>query len=101
PPATPARSTLSLTTLFRSRPTDARAMTDYAPFELRKSFEDFDRAAIDLHAVVRELQVTRGAVEHHNAEALLELADPTAHGRCAQDRKSTRLNSSHVAISYA
>src|SRR5438067_7092885 len=24
-----------------------------------------------------------------------------AHGRCAQDRKSTRLNSSHVSISYA
>src|SRR5207253_10225259 len=43
---------------------------------------------------------TFGALKH--AQALGDLGSLQAHGRrAARDRKSTRLNSSHVAISYA
>src|SRR5258708_25757870 len=38
---------------------------------------------------------------HFIAETVLASSDPRIHGAAVQDRKSTRLNSSHQIISYA
>src|SRR5207249_6755760 len=40
------------------------------------------------------------AVLGHGGDPLLELVDPLFEGGSTRDRKSTRLNSSHVSISY-
>src|SRR5690606_1815139 len=58
-----------------------------------------DEAPGHLVAAHREVGVDRG---HPHVEAAQDLAGPVdrAVGRDVEDRKSTRLNSSHVKISY-
>src|SRR2546429_4722135 len=85
----PPRSTLfPYTTLFRSR--SAR------PDDLPQGANDVDRAALEAQEAVER------AVHHHHVPR----DDAELHQRAIQidrceDRKSTRLNSSHGYISYA
>src|SRR3712207_8120687 len=74
----PPRSTLfPYTTLFRSRPQRNPAVGGFQAYYAAKSGRDPDRtSAIGSHA-------------------------QGSHAQCHQDRKSTRLNSSHANISYA
>src|SRR5947209_14621814 len=74
----PPRSTLfPYTTLFRSQPVDADGVVELAALEIsrRQPVDELDRCASRLRVEIR--------------------------GRGLQDRKSTRLNSSHANISYA
>src|SRR5438067_10566606 len=48
-----------------------------------------------------ECQATRSACGRIDLPELRRLADDLRRGGAARDRKSTRLNSSHVSISYA
>src|SRR3712207_8419725 len=74
----PPRSTLfPYTTLFRSRARDA------------------DHEPEDDHEVPEDRR------ERRDGELLVAVQDPDDDPRHAEDRKSTRLNSSHANISYA
>src|SRR5699024_11300681 len=82
-PRPPPTSTLfPYTTLFRSAPQDGAGQDDRPRRDLHR-LVDRDGAAVDLHAVCDVPQQHRLA------------------GGLGPDRKSTRLNSSHVSISYA
>src|SRR5256885_12695786 len=81
----PPRSTLfPYTTLFRS-------------YERLGRYEEAIACLQDSLSIFREL-----GDRHGEAEALRDLGDALrATGRNSEDRKSTRLNSSHLVISYA
>src|SRR3712207_7509005 len=82
----PPRSTLfPYTTLFRSH--DRRELDE----ELQRRREDLDERAECLAALTRRRPETK----------LIETQAVPALSSVAQDRKSTRLNSSHANISYA
>src|SRR5207249_11412236 len=87
-PPRPPRSTLfPYTTLFRSRRhPDARARLVFGP------------RARDRHPTVPR---PRDARAPGSARVSAEPERPATGGRQLRDRKSTRLNSSHVSISYA
>src|SRR3712207_8288110 len=86
----PPRSTLfPYTTLFRSRHVDHLAAEDLGDLH--------DLGA--LRAVVRRDLEQRQLA--HDGLARLEVADLQDVDQLVQDRKSTRLNSSHANISYA
>src|SRR5690625_6327220 len=54
------------------------------------------------HRVTGEAPIRGCRGEGHEQAGVIGMADPAVRGPCGdQDRKSTRLNSSHVAISYA
>src|SRR5690625_5416999 len=74
------------TTLFRSE----RANRRFA-----------DRAAVFMEAHVVRLQSDIPSLEHHERPAYVNRAQLLRDHADTLDRKSTRLNSSHVAISYA
>src|SRR5207253_10933485 len=101
-PRTPPRSTLfPYTTLFRS------AVGGEEVHRVVHGHREHvgDRAASVLHAehvgpVAPALALLAGDV-HVLEEVHLELLEAVAMTFLAADRKSTRLNSSHVAISYA
>src|SRR5690242_21045548 len=81
----PARSTLfPYTTLFRSRPFASCA----------------DLAAAEKIALRDDADQISGVVQNRQAA---DMGPQHDHGRCLDrgDRKSTRLNSSHMSISYA
>src|SRR5438445_8442725 len=90
----PPRSTLfPYTTLFRSLSGGTRSESGFEDGNLRRG-----------KTAHRQLALGRGAVLHSHGQASCK----TQHGnhdpvslRSAQDRKSTRLNSSHANISYA
>src|SRR2546430_13447419 len=84
----PPKSTLfSYTTLFRSGP-------DHVP--LTHEGEHHNRQP------VVPAQADRRAVHHlEPAAEVIAVVQPRAQGDGQQDRKSTRLNSSHSQISYA
>src|SRR5699024_12520660 len=83
----PPRSTLfPHTTLFRSERGLVAGMGFEHGFKIHNVFDLFQEQHVDLGAVVDEAQIHATADELRNGE---------------QDRKSTRLNSSHVSISYA
>src|SRR2546426_9263187 len=83
----PPRSTLfPYTTLFRSVADDA------APFLVGAGQEPRDVAE-------RQKRNVEGVAEAHEASALHRGVDVEHSGE--RDRKSTRLNSSHLVISYA
>src|SRR5207249_11509539 len=92
---TPPPPTLTLfpyTTLFRSDPEDHRPLAALAGQTLSCEL----RLAVDVQGIGRvrfEVRCALAAVEHVVRREVDE-------GR-PQDRKSTRLNSSHVSISYA
>src|SRR5690606_40422833 len=93
----PPRSTLfPYTTLFRSRDRDHQTQVGFRHFAL-------GLAGLCLaggHALVDVFQILER--QHHRALQLDELLlDFLNVGNVALDRKSTRLNSSHVKISYA
>src|SRR5690242_21025293 len=84
----PPRSTLfPYTTLFRSRPA---APTAGKVVDARVRLGREDRTAAQPHARAEVRAPTR-----------VEAADPRVPARLRPDRKSTRLNSSHMSISYA
>src|SRR5207253_11093620 len=100
-PTTPSSTLFPYTTLFRSQALEVLARTERTPGHR-------------LLAGVAD-QAGRRTLEHEPAQpalvavalAVLELLAgepaphaPAAGARAARDRKSTRLNSSHVAISY-
>src|SRR5256885_11036104 len=87
----PPRSTLfPYTTLFRSRPKDLHPVARgdrEQPRHVRGPLERWRQ-----HALGRRLSdFTQEALEVEGLEA----------DQCLRDRKSTRLNSSHLVISYA
>src|SRR5256885_3673524 len=55
------------------------------------------------HRPVGQIQDARGAIDEHDAERREreDAAQAQADDRVRRDRKSTRLNSSHLVISYA
>src|SRR5690606_42107478 len=75
------------------------------PFPTRRS-SDLDgvteghRAAADVH-LLRLDAGELGAGHRHAGERLVDLPEIDVAGLQGEDRKSTRLNSSHVKISYA
>src|SRR5439155_22311877 len=84
----PPRSTLfPYTTLFRSM---IEALRDAVGPDERH-----------LHGPFRERRYPQILLERHVARELQALPDRPAMDHTQRDRKSTRLNSSHVAISYA
>src|SRR5207249_10442421 len=98
----PRRSTLfPYTTLFRS---DGDALA--AMRAVRRVFDPDERVnpgkVVPVHAC-REWSgwVPRAIGPGSAARDQLSSADPGAAPRGSRDRKSTRLNSSHVSISYA
>src|SRR5439155_12953622 len=85
----PPRSTLfPYTTLFRSHQQTARQPDESGLRQIRVFAQRYGEPA----------QRHRGAEQH---EHLGDLPEPAVIGAKRRDRKSTRLNSSHVAISYA
>src|SRR3712207_9062442 len=97
----PPRSTLfPYTTLFRS-PGDGVEGGEHRPLGLRVPLREHadlarERQAVEVGAVADELVALD--VDHVHATQL----DPAPGGLdAAEDRKSTRLNSSHANISYA
>src|SRR3712207_7997030 len=81
----PPRSTLfPYTTLFRSEEAPAT--------ELLAAIPRVQRHVVDQRRAVARLQAHADRSRGH---------DPEPHARGSQDRKSTRLNSSHANISYA
>src|SRR5690349_23345978 len=87
----PPRSTLfPYTTLFRSERADDEVDAE-VPAEHR-----VDQAGADRDDAGRQVEL---AADHEHADAHGDDAD--RRGLVQQDRKSTRLNSSHVEISYA
>src|SRR5256885_12665606 len=87
----PPRSTLfPYTTLFRSAPRPDELCCDNHGTRTASAFEVDERAA-----VMRAVDETRGAVGRTRLTQVLR------GGRSREDRKSTRLNSSHLVISYA
>src|SRR3712207_8740716 len=89
----PPRSTLfPYTTLFRSLPVEELqpAVADDAPLVLRHDGEEAEAVLVEEpHAAAEQLAAPLDAVR------------PPLRLDVAQDRKSTRLNSSHANISYA
>src|SRR5205807_6734827 len=86
----PPRYTLfPYTTLFRSRPGRVIAQRDWSELaqENRPGVDDF---------VPQKFGITSLNEEMFRSELVRQL-----HGRLRGDRKSTRLNSSHLVISYA
>src|SRR5690349_22332819 len=79
----PSSTLFPYTTLFRSRPRHHAA---------RRSRGAKRRRAVRLPLVRRRLRHPLGAAHHRG---------PRPDARLRADRKSTRLNSSHVEISYA
>src|SRR5207253_9418389 len=70
------------------------------PRQLRESLLGGERKPDRLELMVIDSE--RVVEEHHHAVAREVLKRPMVGGdQLAEDRKSTRLNSSHVAISYA
>src|SRR5207253_11358112 len=94
PPPPPLRTPLfPYTTLFRSEPGAARG------HQVRR--EDLLRGVLRLHQIgARAADELR---HDHPLGAVDDVGAPLDHHREVphEDRKSTRLNSSHVAISYA
>src|SRR5688572_31522136 len=91
----PPRSTLfPYTTLFRSR-NDASHGSQWADFD---GDGDLDLAVANNHAQGRHY-LFRNMLSDDAARRSLQVIVVDARGR--QDRKSTRLNSSHSQISYA
>src|SRR5256885_9633241 len=85
----PPRSTLfPYTTLFRS---EARRDDPQAPAFGQYGVPDQARVLALAENLVAALARVPGPREHHGA----------TEQQCRQDRKSTRLNSSHLVISYA
>src|SRR5690625_5958515 len=71
---------------------------DYAKSQMKQTRELFPKNdGIQAHHVIQSFKPDEVTPEKAN-QVGLELAEKLAPG---QDRKSTRLNSSHVAISYA
>src|SRR5256885_16404165 len=97
----PPRSTLfPYTTLFRSRRNRAciRARPPVADI-----LEVEHRAGLAVHEGDQLAGIERrAAAERHHTVVAARLEGRDAGGEiCLQDRKSTRLNSSHLVISYA
>src|SRR5439155_27160575 len=90
-PRPPASPPFPYTTLFRSREKRTSSRPTWNPFRLVVSTRR--PAAI---ATVRNPFTTRRPRNGRQAAKVVELSE-----RLVGDRKSTRLNSSHVAISYA
>src|SRR5690606_41721275 len=92
----PARPPLfPYTTLFRS---------DFIPFRSRREeFFAFDEEF--LHNIFVEFNTNAGLFGHFHIAVLndrfFNTGDEVIESRFVEDRKSTRLNSSHVKISYA
>src|SRR5207253_10299570 len=96
----PSSPLFPYTTLFRSEPTAAD------PWDLRKVAHLHRRAGFGV--TWNELERDRAAGPSASVDRFLHPAEATAEQqqildglRHGVDRKSTRLNSSHVAISYA
>src|SRR5207249_10911368 len=87
PPPTP--TLFPYTTLFRSPP-----LASLRAFEAAARHLSFKKAAL-------ELGVTPTAVSHQIRLLEESCGQPLFQRRPRPDRKSTRLNSSHVSISYA
>src|SRR5207249_6164395 len=92
PPPTP--TLFPYTTLFRSRAAGGRSAAAQPPRPHLGRAHPPRRLAAGLHRRVRRQRVGAGRAPGHwrHARSL---------GRVRPDRKSTRLNSSHVSISYA
>src|SRR5690606_40199721 len=94
PPPPPSSTLFPYTTLFRSARAGVRRL-------LERVREPEQRTLVEVAA--EELEVDAAA--RHGGVGLDRLADRHRHrgqaGVGAEDRKSTRLNSSHVKISYA
>src|SRR5207253_9654035 len=89
------------TTLFRSVPVWSREMS---ATELRLEVgEQRDHRSFDFVFVLVSvrIEICLRVVRAQPAKEALEVATPTGKLASHRDRKSTRLNSSHVAISYA
>src|SRR5699024_12702034 len=94
PPPRPPHSTLfPYTTLFRSLRSD----------NAQRLGPERDRCRSDHRDGHRLHQLFEAAVRSHRMIARPQSTplDPRSREAAAQDRKSTRLNSSHVSISYA
>src|SRR5256885_12149829 len=88
----PPRSTLfPYTTLFRSSPLLLRAR-----LRLRHRPDDRDRRRSDVPLILRVSQHPEGVTTEDGDRVVYDVEHDEA-----QDRKSTRLNSSHLVISYA
>src|SRR5256885_13576982 len=97
----PPRSTLfPYTTLFRSR--FGYGLEDLArQFDRSVSWVSRRLALVELLPDSVQQQVRAGEIQ---AQVAMKYLVPVARGSlddCQQDRKSTRLNSSHLVISYA
>src|SRR5690606_41269133 len=84
------------TTLFRSEGDPGLAVEQLVERHIGR----VAAVAVRHDVVVRGLDVLEDLVERHPAPRHLELR-PVGDAMDVQDRKSTRLNSSHVKISYA
>src|SRR5437773_5073709 len=87
----PSSTLFPYTTLFRSEDRAQRGEVDVP------SGDDRDDLAFGHLAGERRRGGQRARTFRDHARSLRELAD----GRSCLDRKSTRLNSSHITISYA
>src|SRR5207249_11990905 len=95
----PRPTLLPYTTLFRSRPTRQR-LSPQRRSNLGEAFRQPTALSDNLSGLRRQgfRSQTRILCEHHPR---LELAQQLGSAVRRADRKSTRLNSSHVSISYA
>src|SRR5690606_41464885 len=100
-PSPAQRSTLfPYTTLFRSHPLDCREHGREAHGVLRPAAE-VERPALQPADVGSHQQVGGDGIADMQHVADLRAVAEDGDGLALEDRKSTRLNSSHVKISYA
>src|SRR5205807_6723557 len=99
PPPTP--TPFPYTTLFRSNPRFEGVLENRLEHPRRVSDPDGAHAGRDepFHQVV-DGEIRRSAGEHRHLPGGGAADDLDQHGRQPGDRKSTRLNSSHLVISY-
>src|SRR5690606_41774934 len=97
----PPGSTLCpYTTLFRSLGYPDEATRQQAAFAMGESATRFLRLS-EAAGMLRDAMVAYDQAMAAETAARAEAAERSASGSLTGDRKSTRLNSSHVKISYA
>src|SRR5256885_11896881 len=96
----PPRSTLlPYTTLFRSR-ADAFGFRPVHANEPRQRAKEIAQEILQRQRVRREMEL-EGSPGEQGIEQRNQSGEGNQHGTDVEDRKSTRLNSSHLVISYA
>src|SRR5690606_41858676 len=97
----PSRPRIPYTTLFRSRKisVDSASMMNKG-LELIEACWLFDARPAQVEVLVHPQSVIHSLVDYQDGSVLAQLGNPDMRTPIAQDRKSTRLNSSHVKISY-